>query len=67
MVWEWLTRIFRRRNDGVFLIEAADFGQGQQNSAYDPSVAQIGGSINWLEADDNIWVGHPQPRSGFPP
>ncbi len=48
MVWEWLTRIFRRRNDGVFLIEAADFGQGQQNSAYDPSVAQIGGSINWL-------------------
>lgn len=55
MVFGWLTRIFRRRNDEIYLIEAADFGQGQGNSAYDPSVAQIGDSINWVEADDNIW------------
>ena len=55
MVWERLTRIFRRRNDGIYLIEAADFEEGGENSAYNPSVVRKGDSINWLEADDNTW------------
>lgn len=55
MVWDWLTRIFRRRSKDIYLIEAADFEEGGGNSAYDPSVAQIGDSINWLEVDDNLW------------
>ncbi len=46
MVWEKIKAIFRRHDDGAYLI---------QNSAYDPSVAQKGDSIKWLEAADNSW------------
>ena len=46
MVWEKIKAIFRRQDDGTYLI---------QNSAYDPSVAQKGDSIKWLEAAGNSW------------
>jgi len=55
MVWERIKRMFRRHGDGIYLIEAADFEAGGENSAYNPSVVRKGDSINWLEADDNSW------------
>ena len=55
MIWERLARIFRRRNDGIYLIDAADFEEGGGNSRYDPSVVRNGDGINWLEADDTTW------------
>ena len=50
-----ILHIFRRHDDGIYLVEAADFETAGENSAYDPAVVQKGDIVNWLEAADNSW------------
>ena len=57
MVWGWLKRTFSRSGNeyGAVLVEGSKEGPLGENSAYDPSVARKGDSIDWVEAGDNPW------------